>query len=110
MFALSEKLIESSLILNNIYECTVTTTMLKLDNPVLLNYLCELPFDSFLVFIKSQNTNELINLFNVCDFLNIPKFLKTIGREIAERMNKMSKESITGENLVTSNSSLERIL
>jgi hypothetical protein len=99
MANLSPKLIENSLILNNIYECTAVSSVVKLENLTLLNYLCELPFDSFVVFIKSQNTNELINLLNICDFLHIPKFLKTIGKEIADRMNKMSKQFIK-ENLV----------
>ncbi len=94
MANLSPKLIENSLILNNIYQYTAVSTVVKLENLTLLNYLCELPFDSFLVFIKSQNTNELINLLNICDFLHIPKFLNIIGKEIADRMNKMSKESI----------------
>ena len=107
MANLSEKLIQNSLILNNIYQCT--NNLVELENAIFLNYLCELPFDSFLVFIKSQNTNELIYLFNICDFLNIPNFLKSIGMEIATRMNKMSKQSIR-ETFFTCNGSFERIL
>ena len=106
--AASLKLIERSLILKDIYkECD--PILFKVDNIVLLNYLCELSKDNLLIFIKCQNIYELVKLFNMCDFLNIPFFLKYIGIEIANRMNKMSKKSIR-ESFISSDCSFKRIL
>ena len=80
------ELIKSSLILSDLSE--LKGDSLKIENVNLLNYLCALSTECLNIFIKSQNTAELIRLFNLCDYLNIPHLLKNIAIEIANRMNK----------------------